>query len=467
MSDVRVETGVSAELIHNCGCYCRENTKVKIGKGGVRMNWRDHFKGQTVIAPEAVTKIKSGNRVVVGHACGEPKSIVEAMVDRARELSNVEIVHMVSMGRARYCLPEYEKSFRHNAFFVGETSRKAIKEGRSDYTPCFLHEIPMLFRDDILPVDVALITVSPPDKLGFVCLGISVDYTLQAASSAKTVIAEVNPNMPRVGGNSYLHVNNIHYFVPSEDPLIELGPPAIGEVEKAIGRNVAQLIKDGDCLQLGIGAIPDAVLSFLGDKKDIGIHSDMVSDGVMKLFNEGIINGRKKTFHTEKIVFSFAMGTHRFYSWLNDNSIVEAYPVDYTNDPFNIARNDNMVSINSALSVDLLGQVAADTLGTTQYSGVGGQVDFVRGAARSRGGRSIIALPATAAKETESRIAVTLMQGQAVTTSRNDVDYVVTEYGIAKLKGKTVKQRSEELINIAHPQFRDQLRHERNKIYGI
>lgn len=431
------------------------------------MNWENHFNERTVTALEAVTKIKSGNRVVVGHACGEPKSLVEAMVDRAKELSNVEIVHMVSMGKARYCLPEYENSFRHNALFVGGTSRKAVKDCRGDYTPCFFHEIPLLFRDNILPVDVALITVSPPDKLGFVCLGISVDYTRQAALSAKTVIAEVNPNMPRLGGNSYLHVSDIHYFVHSEEPLIELKPPAIGEVEKAIGSNVAQLIKDGDCLQLGIGAIPDAVLGFLGEKKDLGIHSEMISDGAMKLVNEGIINCRKKTFHVGKIVITFAMGTKVFYDWLNNNSMLEVYPVNYTNDPFNIAQNDNMVPINSALLVDLLGQVAADTLGPTQYSGVGGQVDFVRGAARSRGGRSIIAMPATAAKGTESRIAATLMRGQAVTTSRNDVDYVVTEHGIAKLKGKTVKQRSEELINIAHPKFKDELRHERKMIYGF
>ena len=429
------------------------------------MNWRDHFNGRTITAFEAATKIKSGDRVVVGHACGEPKSLVEAMVDRAKELSNVEIAHMVSMGKARYCLPENEKSFRHNALFVGGTSRKAIKDGRGDYTPCFFHEIPLLFRDNILPVDVALITVSPPDKLGFVCLGISVDYTRQAALSAKTVIAEVNPNMPCVGGNSYLHVSDIHYFVHSEEPLIELKPPTIGEVEKAIGSNVAQLIKDGDCLQLGIGAIPDAVLGFLGQKKELGIHSEMISDGAMKLVNEGVINCRKKTFHIGKIVITFAMGTKVFYDWLNNNSMIEAYPVNYTNDPFNIAQNDNMVPINSALLVDLLGQVAADTLGPTQYSGVGGQVDYVRGAARSRGGRSIIAMPATAAKGTQSRIAATLMQAQSVTTSRNDVDYVVTDYGIAKLKGKTVKQRSEELINIAHPKFKDQLRQERKKIY--
>jgi len=431
------------------------------------MNWQSHYNERTSSVEEAVKVIKSGDRVVTGHACGEPRALVEAMVDRAGELENVEVVHMVSMGKARYCLPQYAGSFRHNALFVGGTSRQAVNEARGDYTPCFFHEIPMLFGNNILPVDVALITVSPPDKSGFVCLGISIDYTRQAALSAKTVIAAVNPNMPFFGGNSFLHVPDIDIFVHSTDPLIELQPPVIGEEEKAIGGHAAELIKDGNCLQLGIGAVPDAVLSFLGEKNDLGIHSEMISDGVMKLVDAGVITCRKKTFHPGKIVITFAMGTHKFYEWLNGNSMLEGYPVNYTNDPFNIAQNDNMVSVNSALSVDLLGQIAADTLGTKQYSGVGGQVDFVRGAARSRGGRSIIALPSTAANGTQSRIMPTLMKGQAVTTSRNDVHYVVTEIGIAKLKGKTVKQRSEELINIAHPQFRDQLRHERKRIYGF
>lgn len=431
------------------------------------MNWQNYYKERISTAQEAVKVIKSGNRVVVGHACGEPKCLVEAMVDRAGELANVEVVHLVSMGKARYCLPEYAGSFRHNALFVGSTTRQAVNEARGDYTPCFFHEIPSLFREKVLPVDVALISVSPPDKLGFVCLGISVDYTRQAALSAKTVIAAVNPHMPRFGGNSFLHVSEVDCFVPSTDFLIELTPPVFGEEEKAIGGHAAALIKDGDCLQLGIGAVPDSVLSFLGEKNDLGIHSEMISDGAMKLVDAGVITCRKKTFHTGKIVITFAMGTNAFYDWLNDNSMIEAYPVDFTNDPFNIAKNDNMVSINSALSVDFLGQIAADMLGAMQFTGVGGQVDFVRGAARSRGGRSIIALPSTAANGTKSRIMATLMKGQAVTTSRNDADHIVTEFGIASLKGKTVQQRAAALISIAHPKFREQLRDECREVYGF
>jgi 4-hydroxybutyrate CoA-transferase len=428
------------------------------------MKWNDYYEEHLTTASEAVKAINSGDRVVISHACGEPTSLVDAMVDRADELRDVEIVHMVSMGNARYCLPEYAGSFRHNSLFVGATSRKAVNEGRGDYTPCFFSEIPRLFRDEVLPVDVALITVSPPDKLGFFCLGISVDYTRQAALSAKTVIAAVNPNMPKVGGESCLHATDIDYFVPTGRPLIELAPPKVGEVEKAIGGHAASIIKDGDCLQLGIGALPDAVLSFLGEKNDLGIHSEMISDGAMKLVNSGVITCRRKTFLPGKIVITFAMGTSAFYEWLNDNTMIEAYPVDFVNDPFRIAQNDNMVAINSALAVDLMGQIAATTLGSMQYSGVGGQVDFVRGASRSKGGRSIIALPSTAAKGTQSRIVACLQPGQSVTTSRYDVDYVATEFGIAALKGKTLRQRREALIEIAHPDFRDQLRDEYRKV---
>lgn len=430
------------------------------------MSWKEYYEKRIVTPKEAARLIKSNDRVVLGHACGEPKLVVQAMVDRADELENVEIVHMVAMGKALYCQPEYARSFRHNALFVGAATRKAVKEGRADYTPCFFHEIPGLFRNNVLPVDVALITVSPPDRHGFVSLGISVDYTRQAAISAKTVIAEVNPNMPRTQGNSFLRVNDIDYFVLSEEALYQLTPPEITEVEKAIGENVASLIKDGDCLQLGIGAIPDAVLNFLGDKNDIGIHSEMISDGVMNLALRGVVNCRLKSLHPNKIVITFAMGTQKFYDWLDNNPLVECYTVDYVNDPFIIARNENMVSINSALAVDLLGQVAADTLGPAQFSGVGGQVDFVRGAVRSPGGRSIIAMPATASKGQVSRIVPFLEPGQAVTTSRNDVDYVVTEFGVAKLKGKTVRDRARALIAIAHPDFRDELKERFQDIFG-
>ncbi|MGA3115461.1 MAG: acetyl-CoA hydrolase/transferase C-terminal domain-containing protein [Syntrophobacteraceae bacterium] len=430
------------------------------------MKWHDHYDQHLTTASEAVKAIKSGDRVVNAHACGEPQSLVEAMVDRADQLERVEIVHMVAMGSARYCLPEYAGSFRHNSLFVGASTRKAVNDGRGDFTPCFFSEIPRLFRDEILPVDVALIAVSPPDKLGFFCLGISVDYTKQAALSAKTVIAAVNPKMPRVGGDSCLHATDIDYFVPTAEPLIELAPPKLGEIEKAIGGHVASLIKDGDCLQLGIGALPDAVLSYLGEKNDLGIHSEMISDGAMHLVNSGVITCRRKTFLPGKIVITFAMGTSAFYEWLNDNTMIEAYPVDFVNDPFRIAQNDNMVSINSALAVDSMGQIAATALGSMQYSGVGGQVDFVRGASRSKGGRSIIALPSTAARGTQSRIVACFQPGQSVTTSRYDVDYVATEFGIAALRGKTLRQRCQALIEIAHPDFRDQLRYDCGKLNG-
>ncbi len=429
------------------------------------MNWKAHYTRRQITLGEAAQKIASGDRVVAGHACGSPEPILDALVERAEELEGVEIVHMVSMGKSAYCQPEYEKNFRHNSIFAGAGSRKAISQGRADFTSCFFSEIPRLFRDGHLPVDVALVTVSEPDKMGNMSLGISVDYTMEAALSAKIVIAEVSPHMPRIGGNAFLHASDIDFFVKSDREMIELPPPHIGEVEKAIGAHVASLIQDGDCLQLGIGAIPDAVLTFLGDKKDLGIHSEMISDGVMSLVEAGVINGRCKNRHPGKIIITFAMGSHTFYRWLHENSMVEMHPVDYVNDPFVVAQNDNMASINSAIAVDLLGQVAADSMGAHQFSGVGGQVDFIRGARRSKNGRSIIAMPATAKKGTLSRIVSTLAPGQAVSTSRNDVDYIVTEYGLAHLTGKSIIQRAKALIEISAPEFRDTLWYEFEEIY--
>jgi len=429
------------------------------------MNWNAHYENRQITLEEAARKIESGNRVVAGHACGSPEPILDALVGRAEELENVEIVHMVSMGKSAYCLPEYAKNFRHNSIFAGGGSRKAIAEGRADFTACYFSEIPLLFRNGHLPVDVALITVSEPDKMGNMSLGISVDYTLEAALSAKLVIAEVSPHMPRIGGNAFLHASDIDFFVKSDRQMIELPLPRIGEVEKAIGSHVAGLIEDGDCLQLGIGAIPDAVLTFLDEKKDLSIHSEMISDGVMNLVEKGVITGRHKQLHPGKIIITFAMGSQIFYQWLDNNSMVEMHPVDYVNDPFIIAKNDNMVSINSAIAVDLLGQVAADSMGARQFSGPGGQVDFVRGTRRSKNGRSIIAMPATAKKGTMSRIVSTLAPGQAVTTSRNDVDYIVTEHGLAHLTGKTLEQRAKALIDISAPEFRDTLWYEFEEIY--
>ncbi len=421
------------------------------------MAWQEIYKSRLISAEEAVTKIKSGNRVVVGHAVGEPSLLLDEMVKNKDNYENVELVHMVAMGKGEYTKPEMAPHFRHNALFVGGSTRKAVNEGRADYTPCFFTEIPDLFRDGYLPVDVALVQVSKPDRHGYCSFGVSNDYTKPAAEVAKLVIAEVNDQMPRTMGDSFIHVSEIDYMVEVSHPIIELPPPRIGDVEKAIGENCASLIEDGSTLQLGIGAIPDAVLLFLKDKKDLGIHSEMFSDGVVELAEAGVITNNKKTIHKGKMVVTFLMGTKRLYDFVDDNPSVELYPVDYVNDPYVIAQNDKMVAINSCIQVDLMGQVASESIGLKQFSGVGGQIDYVRGANMSKGGKSIIAIPATAAKGKVSRIVPFLDKGGAVTTSRNDVDYIITEYGIAQLKGRSLQERARSLIKIAHPDFRDGL----------
>ena len=421
------------------------------------MDWKDEYKHKIVSKEEAVKHIKSGKRVVIGHAVGEPTLLIDAMVANKEQYENVEIVHMVPMGKGEYTKPEMTKNFRHNAIFVGGTTREAINEGRGDYTPCFFYEVPKLFREGYLPVDVALVTVSSPDEKGYCSFGTSVDYTKPAAEYAKTVIAQVNPNMPRTMGDSFIHLSHIDYIVEASADIPELKPPKITDVERSIGEYCASLIEDGSTLQLGIGAIPDAVLLFLKDKKDLGIHSEMISDGVVELYEAGVITNKMKTLHKDKMVVTFIMGTKRLYDFVNNNPNIEMHPVDYVNDPIVIMKNYKMVSINSCIQVDLMGQVVSDTVGKKQFSGVGGQVDFVRGVNMSDNGKSIIAMPSTAAKGTVSRIVPIIDEGAAVTTSRNDVQYIVTEYGIANLKGKTLKERGRALINIAHPDFREHL----------
>lgn len=422
-------------------------------------NWREVYHDKIVTAEAALQTVKSGDRVVTGHACGEPQVLVEALVARAPELSNVEIVHMVAMGPAKYAQPGMEASFRHNALFVGGSTRKAVEEKRADYTPCFFSEIPRLFREKLLPVDAALIQVTPPDEEGFCSFGVSADYTMAAAECAKTVIAQINAKLPRTGGAS-IHLDAINLIVESDQPLIELKPPVIGEIEKRIGENVAALIPDGATLQLGIGAIPDAVLLFLKDKKDLGIHSEMFSDGVVVLAEAGVVTNKKKTINTGKFTAAFLMGTRKLYDFIDNNPDVELHPVDYINDPYVIGQHENMMSINSALQVDLMGQVNAEMIGSRQFSGIGGQVDFVRGVSRSKNGKSIIALPATASGGKISRIACELDRGAAVSTSRNDVHHIVTEYGVANLRGKSLRERAVALIAIAHPDFRAALTEE-------
>ncbi|WP_298675404.1 acetyl-CoA hydrolase/transferase family protein [uncultured Megasphaera sp.] len=420
------------------------------------MNWKEEYADKIVSVQEAVSHVQSGNRIVFSHACGEGQYLTDELVNQAERLENVEIVHMVAMGTAPYCQPGMEKHFRHNALFVGGSTRKAVEEGRADYTPCFFHEIPRLFTDGCLPVDVAFIQVSLPDERGYCSFGISVDYTQPAAQAAKLVIAQVNKNMPYTYGNG-IHLKDIDFIVEKDEPLIELPPPKIGETERKIGEYVASLIHDGDTLQLGIGAIPDAVLSFLGEKKNLGIHSEMFSDGVVDLARKGVITNTKKTINPGKFVSCFLMGTRKLYDFVDHNEDVLIEAVDYTNDPFVVAKIDNIISINSAIQVDLMGQTNSEMIGNRQFSGVGGQVDFVRGASRAKGGKAIIAMPATAARGKISKIVPLLDEGSAVTTSRNDIDYVVTEFGIASLKGKTLRQRAKALIEIADPRFKPSL----------
>ena len=430
------------------------------------MDWKSDYARKVVTAAKAMEVVKSGDRVVFAHACGEPLDLVDALVARAPELERVEIVHMVAMGKGEYARPEHAESFYHNSLFVGRSTQVAVSEGRGDYTPVFFYAIPDLFRKEYLPPDVMLAHLSPPDRHGFCSFGISVDYTKPAAQVAKTVVAQVNPKMPRTHGDSFIHVSEIDIIVESDHDIIELPPPRIGPVEEAIGRNIASLVEDGACLQLGIGGIPDAVLLFLHEKNDLGIHTEMFSEGVVDLYNEGVVTNRNKTINRDKMVATFLMGTRRLYDFVDDNPMVNMFPVNVVNDPFVIGQNDRVVAINSAIQVDLMGQVVADTMGVTQYTGIGGQVDFMRGAARSKGGKAVIALPSTAKKAAVSRIVAALAPGTAVTTMRADVDYVVTEHGIAHLRGKGLRERAEALLAVADPAFQDQIRDEAAALYG-
>jgi 4-hydroxybutyrate CoA-transferase len=429
-------------------------------------NWREIYKSRIVSAAEAVRHIKSGNRVVVAHASGSPELLLKALVNNKDAYKNVEIVHMVSMGASEYCLPGLEKHFVHNSLFAGATTRKAIHDGRAHFTVSHFSQIPRLFTEKILPVDVTMCMVSRPDEHGFCSFGVSVDYTKPAAESSKIVIAEVTPNMPRTLGDAFIHVSEIDYIVECESKPIILQPPKISETDEKIGGYCAELIKDGDCLQLGIGAVPDAILGFLKHKKDLGIHTEMFSDGVVDLVEAGVITCARKNFHPDKMVATFFMGTEKLYKFVHNNPMVQMFPVNITNNPAIIAQNDNMVSINSTLQVDLNGQAASESIGYKQFSGTGGQADFVRGAAWSKGGRSILAFHSTASGGKISRIVTHLDEGAVVTTTRSDIHYVVTEYGIADLRGKSVPERAKALINIAHPDFKGELKKEFQRIYN-
>ena len=412
---------------------------------------------KTVSAAEAVQVIQSNSRIYLGGGTGIPLELEKALVARAGELRNVEVDHVATFAGGSYLDAAYADSFRHRSFFIGPNARQAVNEGRADYVPIFLSMVPALYRDGVLPLDAALVQVSPPDAHGFCSLGVEVGVTKTAVEMAKCVIAEINPNMPRVLGDSFIHVSHIDYAVDVNYPLPEAPAPEITPEQKQIGKFIGEMIEDEATLQLGIGAIPNAVLEFLGDKQHLGIHTELFSDGVIELVDQGIITNERKTLHPGKIIAGFLFGTKALYDFVDDNAMIEVRPTEYVNDPFIIAQNHKMTAINSAIEVDLTGQVVADSIGDTFYSGIGGQIDFIRGAARSPGGKAIVALPAAAKGNEFSRIVSRLKPGAGVVTTRGDVDYVVTEYGVASLRGKSIRERAAALIQIAHPLFRDEL----------
>ena len=424
----------------------------------MRRDWKPLYQSRLATAEQAVEVIRSGQRVLVGSGCAAPQELLRALVKRSRVVSDVELVHLLTFGIAPYVDPVYEGSFRHNAFFIGANVREAIQDGRADYTPVFLSEIPRLFFSNQLPLDVVLVMLGPPDPFGYCSLGISPDIVMSGVETAKTIVAQVNRHMPRVHGDTFVHVSKLDRIVEHDEPLIELPTVSADETSLAIARHVAALIDDESTLQLGIGKIPNAVLSLLGERKNLGLHTEMFSDGVVDLCEQGVITNEKKGLLPGKAVASFAMGSKHLYDYLDDNPFFDFRPTEFVNSPLNIARNHRMVSINSALQVDITGQVSADSIGARFYSGIGGQTDFIRGAAMSHGGKPIIALPSTAKDGTVSRIVAELDAGAGVVTSRGDVHYVVTEYGVAYLHGKTVRQRAMALIEAAHPDFRGELR---------
>ncbi|MCX7608146.1 MAG: hypothetical protein N2049_02865 [Anaerolineales bacterium] len=436
------------------------------------MDWNSIYQSRVCTAEEAVRAIKSNNRVFMTGNVSVPQKLLAALVEYAPEIENVEICQALSVGPADYVKPEMEGHLRVNSLFISANVRQAVWEGRADFTPVLLSEFTLLFKNKILPVDVAMIHVSPPDEHGFCSLGVEVGLTKSPAESAKIIIAEVNEQMPRTLGDSFIHVSRLTHIVPVNYPIAELpmGSEGDDQISQKIAGYIADLIPDGATMQMGIGAIPDAVLNFLDHKHDLGIHSEMFSDGVVRLVEKGVINNSRKTLHPGKIIAGFILGTQQLYRWVDDNPLCEFHRQEYVNDPFVIAKNDRMVAINSAIEVDLTGQVCSDSIGPKFYSGVGGQLDFIYGASRSNGGVPIIAMPSTATMKdgtVVSKIVPMLKQGAGVVTTRNHVHYVVTEFGVADLYGKSIRQRAQALINIAHPDFRDHLRYQAKQLNWI
>jgi len=420
-------------------------------------DWKEKYKDKIKTAASAMKLIKSGNAIFVGTGCAQPQHLVEALVEHTNHVYDAHIVHLLTVGSAPYADERFREKFKMNSFFIADNVRDALARGIGDYTPMFLSEIPVEFESGRIPVDVALISVTPPDSNGLCSLGVSVDIVKSAAANARFVIAQVNSKMPRTFGDSFLHVNMIDVLVPHDEDILEIPVPESDETLRRIGENVAGLIEDGSTIECGIGRIPQALAEFLVYKKDLGIHTEMFSDWIIGLIECGAITCAKKTLNRGKVVASFCMGSKRLYDYINDNPFFEFYPTEYVNDPYIISKHDKMVGINVGLEIDLTGQVCADSLGYQFYSGIGGQVDFIRGAARSRAGKAIIAMPSTARNGQVSRIVPHLTEGAGVVTTRGDVHYVVTEYGIAYLHGKSIRERVLALVNIAHPKFRNHL----------
>ena len=419
--------------------------------------WKEKYSAQVLSATDAVKQIRPGQRIFIGTGTGEPLELVSALSKRATELPDTEIVHLLTFGDAPYAHREMAQYFRVNSFFIAENVRDIIQEGLGDYTPVFLSDIPRLFDSGQLPLDVALIHVSPPDEFGMCSFGVSVDIVRSAAENASLVIAQVNPNMPRTLGDSFIHVHDIDVLVPSDANILEVPPPVVTDVTRQIAEFIASLVEDGSTIEFGIGKIPQALFAFLKDKKDLGVHTEMVTDNIIELIESGAVTGARKTTDRNKVVASFALGTKRLYDYIDNNPLFSFHPTEYVNDPSIIRQQYKMVAVNTALEVDLTGQVCADSIGSKFFSGVGGQVDFNRGAAKSKGGKAIIALPSTAKGGTVSRIMTHLSPGAGVVTTRAGVHYVVTEYGVAYLHGKSVQERALALISIAHPKFRADL----------
>jgi acyl-CoA hydrolase len=421
------------------------------------MSWMVRYRERLRTSAEAVAAIGSGEKVYLGSGCAAPHGLIASLAARHGELRGVEIVHHLTLGEAPYIAPGMEESFRLRDCFVAANTREAVNEGRADYIPVHLHEMPRLFRRGVIPLDWALIQVSPPDEHGFCSFGIEVGVTKPAALCARNIVVEVNRRMPRTLGDSFIHVSKIEAFVEVDRDLDEFHPEPPTDVEREVGRHVSGLIEDGACLQLGLGAIPNAVLAYLGDRRDLGIHTEMITEALPGLVQSGVVTGERKSLHPGKVVAGFIMGTRQVYDFAHDNALFEFHPTDYVNHPANIARNVGMTAVNSAIEIDLTGQVCSDSIGERIHSGFGGQADFMRGAALAEGGRPIIALPSTTADGSRSRIVPVLAQGAGVVLTRADVHFLVTEYGVAPMLGRSLRERAESLIAIAHPDFRESL----------